>query len=86
MISAYAIERIDAERVRVECAFCHAKFSIPLTQQQQRRWERGAMIQHVIPEVSEDQRELLISGQCGKCFDAAFTELVDPTETDEEVF
>jgi hypothetical protein len=72
MIGASIIHRIDVNTVKVECFFCHAQSTIPFTEKQQRDWDAGVHIQNVIPDVSEDIRELLISGQCGACFDAAF--------------
>lgn len=47
------------------------------------------LIQLVFPELTADERELLISGICGKCFDDIFSELEDEityeysTETSE---
>lgn len=37
-----------------------------------KEWESGQPIQSVAPYLSEDERELLISGVCGKCFDDMF--------------
>ena len=36
-------------------------------------WERGALIQDAFPAMSVDDREILISGVCGTCFDNLFT-------------
>jgi hypothetical protein len=36
--------------------------------------QRGVLIQNALPNVNEDQREFLISGICGKCFDKMFVE------------
>jgi hypothetical protein len=36
------------------------------------RWQNGEHIQNVAPYLSADDRELLISGMCGKCFDEIF--------------
>jgi hypothetical protein len=41
-------------------------------------WQAGVHIQDAMPEVSADDRELLISGICGQCFDKLF-------EEDEEI-
>jgi hypothetical protein len=37
-------------------------------------YEAGELIQRAMPDVSEDERELLISGVCGQCFDELFKE------------
>jgi len=37
------------------------------------RWEEeGELIQNALPYLSADERELLISGICGGCFDKMF--------------
>ena len=43
-------------------------------------WQTGTLIQCAFPDLTTDQRELLISGICGKCFDRVMGE-----EPDEEV-
>jgi hypothetical protein len=35
-------------------------------------WHNGVLIQDAMPELSASERELLISGTCGKCFDELF--------------
>lgn len=37
-------------------------------------WKQGALIQDAFPDLGDDERELLISGVCGKCFDSMFEE------------
>ena len=37
-------------------------------------WINGQVIQAALPEVSVDDRELLISGTCGPCFDKLFAD------------
>ena len=39
-----------------------------------KRWEDGELIQDAMPYLSAGERELLISGVCGKCFDKMFEE------------
>ena len=43
------------------------------------RWKDGECIQDVFPEMTKEQREILISGTCPECWDALFP------EEDEEV-
>jgi len=38
------------------------------------KWKNGELIQNVMPYLNEDERELLISGTCGKCFDKIFSD------------
>ena len=37
-------------------------------------WHKGELIQDVLSYLNEDERELLISGTCGICFDEMFEE------------
>lgn len=34
----------------------------------------GELIQQALPELTADEREILISGICGKCFDGMFAD------------
>jgi len=59
--------------VTVICNECNKGYDIPITEQQRDEWlSSGMLIQKAFPQLSEDQRELFISGMCGKCFDALF--------------
>lgn len=42
-------------------------------------WQGGVLIQRAMPGLSVDQRELLISGTCGECWERIF-----PAEEEEE--
>lgn len=35
-------------------------------------WQSGVLIQDAMPDLSADERELFISGTCGKCWDEMF--------------
>lgn len=35
-------------------------------------WVAGALIQNALPQIPENEREILISGECSKCFEAMF--------------
>jgi len=65
-------KRLDDNRVKVTCGRCKQDFELAFTKRQQLLWNGGAYIQNVAPELLPDQRELLISGTCGVCFDAMF--------------
>lgn len=38
-------------------------------------WQEGKYIQEAMPYLSVDERELMISGTCGTCFDAMFAHM-----------
>lgn len=54
---------------------CDVQVVIPMTPEQHAALVANERcIQHIIPEVSEDNRELLMSGLCGACYDKLFAE------------
>lgn len=65
----------DSREVTLICMDCKKSTTLQLTDEQIKRWREGELIQNVMPELTEDERELLISGICGKCFDSLFDNL-----------
>lgn len=59
-------ENIITKRVNV--------MDLPVTQEQLDSWANGALIQDVMPDLDEDQREFLISGMMPGEFEALFGE------------
>ena len=53
---------------------------LPVTEEQIKRWEDGEHIQNVMPELSADQREFLITGITAEEWDELF-----PPEEDENI-
>ena len=64
--------RIDGNTISVECMGCESGHTVPITAEEEKRWLDGELLQRVIPAATPDERELLISGLCGQCFDATF--------------
>jgi len=57
------------------CRICGTKHVIIVPAAGYFKWARGhAKIQEALPMLSEDERELLVSGICGRCFDKMFAE------------
>ena len=54
------------------CWQCHETFHLTVTCDQWDQWHAGALIQDAFPHLSADDREILISGTCGACFDKMF--------------
>jgi hypothetical protein len=67
--------------VERRCMRCGQVKSIALPDAGFAAWQAGELIQVALPTVSADDRELLISGICGPCFDAMFP---DEDDGDEE--
>jgi hypothetical protein len=51
------------------CSFCGTQYIVDLPAEKVKRWRDGEHIQNVFPEMSPDEREILISGTCSECWD-----------------
>jgi hypothetical protein len=57
----------------VQCNVCAADHIIFVKMHDYIEWKNGAgFIQDLMPYLSDSDRELLISGVCGPCFDSMF--------------
>ena len=54
------------------CQFYKVDHVVMADQRDVANSENGALIQDAMPYLSADDRELLISGTCGACFDKMF--------------
>lgn len=74
----------------ITCVGCHKKFTLAVTQEQIDRWNNGELIQRAMPDLTDGERELLLSGNCDACFDAIFAASEDEEEgeydEDEDAF
>jgi hypothetical protein len=61
------IEFSNAEETGVWCAECGHTVILP--SRGVRDWANGQHVQNAMPKVSPDDREVLLSGWCGPCFD-----------------
>ena len=58
--------------VEVRCGVCSQMHNVAVREVDFNTWQGGKLIQNAMPYLSADERELLISGTCGKCFDDMF--------------
>lgn len=62
--------------VWVKCPVCGEEHAVAMRFDEWRNgrsaWERGAHIQDAFPQLSPEDREILISGTCPKCWDEIF--------------
>lgn len=69
--------------IEVPCKVCGIKFDLTVNPKNLEDWKNGnGFIQDIMPELSADERELLISGTCGRCFDEMFM-LMDSTAEEQ---
>jgi hypothetical protein len=54
------------------CRECGETKILFLRLQDLQRWKSGEVIQRVFPDLSQSDRELMMSGICGECFDDFF--------------
>jgi hypothetical protein len=57
-----------------QCPQCGRHDTFEVTEEQLRAREAGAKVQNAFPHLNVGQREQLISGLCGPCFDRLFGE------------
>lgn len=61
--------RDDVLVFEVECRSCTTYQNLYLTREALTRWAGGELIQRIWPGVPIGERELMLSGRCGECFD-----------------
>ena len=62
----------ELQHLHAYCSECNGTFIIPCTPDQYDRYtNRREVIQNIFPELSPQDREILISGMCGYCFDGS---------------
>ena len=54
------------------CNTCKDQVEMAVNVDDYTSWENGELIQVAMPYLSADEREVLISGVCGPCFDNMF--------------
>ena len=67
-----ALQRNDV--IQATCRHCKESSELAVNRQDIEDWAAGKYIQDAMPYLSADERELLISGTCGPCFDEMFGE------------
>lgn len=56
----------------VACRHCLAVVEIDVTPAQVTAWQAGGLIQRVMPELTPNEREMLMTGTCGHCWRRMF--------------
>lgn len=59
---------------RVEDPSCGKMFTLAVPEAEYANWKDGMTIQDAMPSLTQDDRKLLISGTCPKCWDAMMVE------------
>ena len=56
----------------IDCVQCKETQSITVGNEDLVNWHNGELIQDAMPYLSAGEREVLVSGTCGSCFDKMF--------------
>jgi len=65
------------------CRQCGTVVQITVLGPDYEKWEEGELIQNAMPYLSPGEREILISGTCGPCFEQMFGEGEDDEYGDD---
>jgi len=73
---------------KIRCITCSSEHSIDITAEQIAELSKRPrrLIQDICPNLSADERELLISGICGVCYDEMCDELEEEEEKELNLF
>lgn len=66
--------------IDVTCWKCNTEHVIFVKDEAYESWQNGELIQDALPTHSADEREMLLSGTCGKCFDGLFGDIEEEGE------
>lgn len=67
----------DRLKLKIVCPFCFKVSVLELTTKEASDWLDGEYVQNALSGHNKDDRELLISGICPKCWDTEFDENVE---------
>lgn len=63
--------------VRGKCPICGKEWELIVSTDGYLAWKNGALIQQALPDMSNNEREMLISGMHGDCYDSLCTDIGD---------
>ena len=58
----------------IRCIHCNKNYDVWADPADLTAWSEGELIQVVLDYLSDDERELLLSGTCGTCWDKMYGE------------
>ena len=61
-------------RLAMSCLKCGGIVRIDVNAYDLEKWFQGEYIQDAMPYLNADEREILISGHCGPCYDVLYSE------------
>jgi len=70
--------------VERKCMMCGKVVAVDCPDAGFAAWQAGELVQVAMPSLSADDREILISGICGPCFDNMFPDEADDVGTEDD--
>lgn len=71
-IASLRVDGIPSVEVDAICRTCENISTFIVTESGWSAWRNGTLIQNALPELNKADRELLISGTCGDCWNKLF--------------
>ena len=65
--------------IHCKCMRCGKEHTLQVSAEGARKYRQGFAVQYAFPELSEDDREWLVSKVCPECWDALTKDLEEPT-------
>ena len=60
--------------LEIECVMCNQSIIMEVSEEGLKKWQQGELIQDALPELTDDEREMLMSGICPTCWDKIFSD------------
>lgn len=81
------MKRINYKEVCVvtRCPFCGRGNEVEVNESDYWDWQDGELVQNAFPYLSADEREMLITGICGECWDKMFGSDEEPDPDDHPI-
>lgn len=72
------IHSVEGDKTRIsivtQCPRCQGRQAVIVPVAGAAAWERGAVIQYALPDLTDTEREALMTGICELCWDQLFSE------------
>lgn len=69
------MESFGATQIRAMCPMCDKVEIVTVDAERYQAWKDGMLIQDAFPGMSDETRELLMTGMCVKCWNAAWEDV-----------
>ena len=71
------------DMLEITCWNCNNTYVVKFSPEGYAEWQGGELIQEALPELSDGERELMISSTCDTCWDELFGDFEEKEIEDE---